>query len=109
MSGLTRDDILHVAKLSNLTLSEAEIKKFTSQLSAVVEYISGLSEIDTRNTDPTSQTTGLTNSTRKDEIKALQILPVEQALLNAHETHNNYFQVPPVLKKDKNKLESPSS
>ena|SRR3989344_4595492 len=101
MSALTKKDILHVAKLSNLTLSEKEIKVFTPQLGSIIDYISSLSEVDTKNTDPTSQTTGLTNITREDKINPMRILPIDKALLNARETHNSHFKVPPVLEKDK--------
>jgi aspartyl-tRNA(Asn)/glutamyl-tRNA(Gln) amidotransferase subunit C len=103
MSKLTKNDILHIAKLSNLTLTEQEIKKFTPQLSSVVQYVSSLSEVDTKNTDPTSQTTGLTNITRGDKIDPMRTLPIDQAVLNARETHNDYFKVPPILERDREK------
>ncbi len=100
MAKLTISDVNHVAKLSNLSLTEAEANLFANQLSEVVDYISSLQEIDAAGVTPTSQTTGLVNITREDEINVERILSPEKALLNAKNYHNNYFQVPPVLTKD---------
>ncbi len=94
---LTREDVLHVAKLSSLTLTDAEIKKFLPQLSRVVEYISQLSEVETQEVKPTSQTTGLVNIFREDQIKALNILPQDKALSGTDIIHNGLFKVPAIL------------
>jgi len=61
MAKLTTDDVKHVAKLANLPLTDEEIKKFQEQLSSVVSYIDELQEVDTKDVEPTSQTTGLEN------------------------------------------------
>jgi aspartyl-tRNA(Asn)/glutamyl-tRNA(Gln) amidotransferase subunit C len=96
MSKLTKKEIKHVADLSNLTLTEAEIEKFTPQLEKIIEFVATLSEVDTENVEPTSQTTGLTNITREDKVKVENMLTQEQALSNTN-AHNGYFKVKAIL------------
>jgi len=88
MRSLTKDDVLHVAKLAKLDLTNEEVTKFQEQLSKIVDYISQLSEVDTSNLEPTSQTTGLENVFREDKIKA-----------DSFSQHNDYFVVDAVLDK----------
>lgn len=88
---LTKEEVLHIAKLANLHLTEEEITKFQKQLSEVLSYIEILNKVNTDKTKPTSQVTGLTNITRDDEVKAS--LEVKTALSGSKEQHNNYFKV----------------
>ena len=97
MIKLTKKDVLHVAKLSNLKLSDSEIKKFTPQLSKIVEFIGNLNEVDTKNIEATSQTTGLTNVLRDDIVKPEISLSQDQALSGTDKTHNGYFKVSAIL------------
>ena len=96
MASLSKDDVLHVAKLAKLTLSESEIKKFLPQLSNIVDHISELSKVDTSGVEPTSQTTGLTDVFRGDEVKESSI-DQDKALSGTEKTHNGYFKVPAIL------------
>lgn len=98
MSKLTREDVLHVAKLAKLDLTEEEIKKFTPQLSSVIDHISELSNVDTKNVEPTSQTTGLENVYRDDEIKSENGLTNEEAVSGTDQIYNGYFKVKAILK-----------
>ena len=66
---LTKEEIEHIAKLANLTLSENEVEKIGGQLSEVIQYINHLSEVETEKVEPTSQVTGLKNIFREDEGK----------------------------------------
>ena len=88
-------DITHVAKQANLTLTDEEKTKFEKQLEETVDYIEGLSEVDTDGIEPTSQVTGLENVTREDEITPS--LSQEEALKNAKSTHKGYFKVKGIL------------
>ncbi|OGM15139.1 hypothetical protein A2V56_00480 [Candidatus Woesebacteria bacterium RBG_19FT_COMBO_42_9] len=97
---LTKKDVLHVAKLAKLSLSPSEISTFEKQLSDVVSYVSELSEVDTRDVEPTSQTTGLTNVFREDSEEG-ESLSTEKALSGTEKIHNNYFVVPQVITKEK--------
>lgn len=93
---LTKKDINHVADLSNLKLTDQEIKKFTPQLDKIIEFVASLSEVDTDNVSPTSQTTGLNDVTREDKVVSENMLTQDEALSNTDE-HNGYFKVKAIL------------
>ena len=99
MGRLSKDDVLYVAKLAKLTLSPDELTKFQEQLSKIVDYVSQLSEVDTANCEPTSQTTGLENVFRSDEVKPVG-LTQDEALSGSEKTHNGYFTVDKILNKE---------
>lgn len=100
MSKLTKRDVEHVAKLASLDLTSEEIKKYTDQLGAIVNFVGELSEVDTEGKEPTSQTTGLENVYRVDEIDTTQTLKVEKALSGTEKTYNNAFKVNAILNKE---------
>ena len=64
---LSEKEVVHIAKLAKLDLSDEDVLKFTGQLSSVLEYIDVLNEVDTEGVEPTSQVTGLTNVTEGDD------------------------------------------
>lgn len=97
MSKLTKDDILHVAKLAKLEITDAEVKKYTDQLSTVIDYFSELSELDTKDIEPTSQTTGLENIFRQDEVKPENCLSRDAAVSGTDKIFNGYFKVKAIL------------
>ena len=97
MSKLSEKDILHVANLAKLTLSGEEIKKYQRQLSEVVGYVDELNEVETEGVEPTSQTTGLMDVLREDEIKKEDCLSSDEALSGTDRTSNNYFVTTPLL------------
>jgi aspartyl-tRNA(Asn)/glutamyl-tRNA(Gln) amidotransferase subunit C len=68
MAKLNRDDILKLAHLARLELTEEEVEEFAGELSAILEYVEQLQGVDITGLAPTNQVTGLTNVTRKDEI-----------------------------------------
>ncbi len=100
MSNLTTDDVMHVAKLAQLKLTKEEIEKYKEQLSNVLNYFDELNEVDTKGTDPTSQTTGLVNVMRQDEIDATHVLSVADATSGTDKIKNDYFVVPAILDKN---------
>ncbi|WKZ25871.1 MAG: Asp-tRNA(Asn)/Glu-tRNA(Gln) amidotransferase subunit GatC [bacterium] len=97
MVKLTKGQVLHTAQLSNLVLTDNEIAKFTPQLTKVIEFIGQLKEVNTDNVEPTTQTTGLSNITRKDEINSLPVLTKDKALSGTDNSHNGFFKVPAIL------------
>ena len=97
MAKLTKAEVLHVAKLANLTLTKKEEEIYFDQLAKVIEHISELSEVDTDGVEPTSQSTGLENVNRPDEIKTENTLTQEQALSGSDQTYNGYFKVGAIL------------
>lgn len=68
MTELTRDDVLKLARLARLDLTEEEIGAYRRELSAVLEYVAQLQEADTEGLEPTTQVTDLKNVTREDVI-----------------------------------------
>ena len=58
---LTKEDVLHIAKLANLPLDDASIEKFQKQLSETINYVENLDELDTKDVKPTSHSTDLKN------------------------------------------------
>jgi len=90
-----KSDESHVARLANLKIKEKEKKKFQKQLSSILEYISKLQEVDTKNIEITSQVTGLENILREDEVKPS--LSQEEVLSNAKSTQNGLFKVKAIL------------
>ncbi len=88
-------NITHIAKLANLQIEEKEKEKFQKQLSSVLEYISKLKEVDSKDIEPTSQVTGLENVTREDI--ATPSLSQEDALSNTKSKYNGFFKVKAIL------------
>lgn len=68
MGKLSRDDILKLANLARLQLSEAEITTYADELSEILQYVEMLQQVDVTGLAPTNQVTGLTNVTRADEV-----------------------------------------
>lgn len=81
-----------MAQLSRLGLTDQEVDEFSTELSAVLEYVEQLSSVDVSGLDPTSQVTGLTNVTRPDEVKHYGYEP-QDLLNNVPTTDNNLIKV----------------
>lgn len=96
MAKLSRDDVLKLARLSRLRLSEEEITQFQTEISAILGYVEQLSSVDTTGLEPTSQVTGLTNVMRQDEVIDYGTTP-EDLLKNAPATEKSQFKVKRVL------------
>ncbi len=90
---LSRDEILHLAELAKLKLSEEEIEKFRIQLSEIIGYIEQLNKVDTDNVEPVAQLTDLTNVSREDTSSEAQSLTQAQALQNAKTAKDGYIRV----------------
>jgi aspartyl-tRNA(Asn)/glutamyl-tRNA(Gln) amidotransferase subunit C len=88
---LSRDQVLHIAKLANLKLSETEVKKFQKQLSDVLGYIDILNELDTSKVKPTAQVTGLENVLREDKVR--KSLSQKEARSGTKNQHKDYFKI----------------
>ena len=96
MADLTRDDVLQLARLAKLELSEEEISKFKSELGEILHYVEKLNEVDVTGLEPTTQVTGLTNVMRNDDVKPYQA--TQQGLLqNVPNRQGNYIKVRRVL------------
>lgn len=93
---LTRDQVLHVAKLAKLELTEQEIQKFQKQLSEVIDYFDILKTVDTSKVSPRTHTVEITNRFQQKGVGESTIERSE-ALKNAKEKTDKYFVTDAVL------------
>ena len=93
---IKREDILHLADLSELSLSEAEIGTLEKDLQGIINYISQIGELDTSKVEPTYQVFEMENVWRDDEIKE-QDATREELLALTKEEKDNQVKVPKVL------------
>ncbi len=84
-----------VAKLSRLDLTDDEVAAFSRQLSAILEYVEKLNELDTTNVEPLAHCLPISNIFREDKIK--ESLGVEKTLANAPQRDGDFFKVPKIL------------
>jgi aspartyl-tRNA(Asn)/glutamyl-tRNA(Gln) amidotransferase subunit C len=91
---ITRDDVLHVARLARLELSDEEVERFGGQLSAILDAVGKVSELDLEDVPPTSHPLDLVNVLGEDVPRAS--LSREEALANAPDPEDGFFGVPPV-------------
>ena len=68
MANLSDDDVRHIAKLARLNVSDKEVKQFAPELSAILDFVGKLQEVDTAGVEPTPNPTGIVNRFRDDEI-----------------------------------------
>jgi aspartyl-tRNA(Asn)/glutamyl-tRNA(Gln) amidotransferase subunit C len=90
---ISREEVLHVAALARLGLSDEEAERFTEQLGAILEAVSKVSELDLTGVEPLSHPLDLVNVWADDEPRPS--LPLELALGNAPEDEDGHFRVPP--------------
>ena len=93
---VTREDIAHLAELSDFSLSEAEVESLGNDLQGIITYISQLDELDAENVEPTYQVFEMENIWRADEILS-QDADREQLLALTREEKDNQIKVPKVL------------
>lgn len=94
---LSKGDILHLAKLANLTLTEAEIEKFQNQFTETIKYVENLKELDTSNVSTTSSSANLSNIFFEDGKPCTRMFTSEQATANAEEKKNECFIVKRIM------------
>lgn len=92
---LTREEVLHIAQLAHLGLSEDEVPKFQEQLSEILDHFEALRALDTEGVPPTSHPLPLESVMREDEVAPS--LPVEDVLANAPNVEDGLFRVRAVL------------
>jgi len=92
MAKLSREDVLKLARLARISLSDDEANTFTDELSAILQYVEQLSSVDVSGLKPTNQVTGLTNVMRKDEVEYYGYEP-SKLLENVPATEKNQLKV----------------
>ncbi len=92
---LSREEVLHIARLARIGLTEAEITRFSEQLSHLLENFEVLQEVDTENIPPTAQSVALKSIMRDDEVAPS--FPPDDILANAPKREGDCFRVRAVL------------
>ncbi len=92
---ITREDVVHVAGLARLALTEEEVELYTAQLQRILEYVEKLSGVDTRGVEPTTYTVPMVEVMRDDVVEGS--LKPEEALRNAPEKDRGCFKVPKII------------
>ena len=91
---ISRDQVLHVAALARLDLSDEEVERLTAELGAILDAVSKVSELDLDDVEPTSHPLDVVNVWREDEPRPS--LALEDALANAPDPEDGHFRVPAV-------------
>jgi aspartyl-tRNA(Asn)/glutamyl-tRNA(Gln) amidotransferase subunit C len=89
---ISRDEVLHVAGLARLELTDEEVERFREQLNAILEAVSKVAELDLSDVEPTAHPLDLVNAWADDEPRPS--LSVEEALANAPDRNGDLFRVP---------------
>ena len=90
---ITREEVLHVAKLARLELTDDEVERLTEQLGAILEAVSKVSELDLSDVPPTSHPLELVNTWAPDELQ--ESLSLDEVFANAPAREGDLFKVPP--------------
>ena len=92
---ITREQVLHVAKLARLALTEEEVERLTEELGAILDAVGIVAELDLDDVAPTSHPLDLVNVWDEDESRPS--LPLEDVFANAPERDGDLFRVPPTV------------
>jgi len=95
---ITESDVRHIAHLSRLNPTDEEVRLFSSQLSAILQYVEQLNEVDTKDVPPTAHALPVKNIFR-DDVPGKCLTP-DEALANAPARDGNFFAVPKVLEQE---------
>lgn len=89
---IDREQVLHVARLARLELSEAEVERATRELTTILDHIERIGELDLDDVPPTSHVVEVDTPLRADEPE--RSLSVDEALAAAPDPHDGGFRVP---------------
>jgi len=92
---ISKDDVIKVAVLARLEVTQEETEIFTDQLGNILDYIEKLNELDTDNVEPTSHVLDISTPLREDKV--VNWLTIEEVLQNAPESEDDFFVVPQVI------------
>lgn len=92
---ISKEEVVYIAKLARLELTEEEIEKFQHQLSDILTYIDKLNEVDTENVEITYNVNNKINALRDDILQ--DSFSYEKIFKNAPEVEDNHFKIPKVI------------
>ena len=90
---ISRDEVLHVARLARIALTDEEVERLTAELDKILEAVGVVSELDLADVPPTSHPLDLVNVWAEDEPH--ESLSLDDALANAPAAEDGMFRVPP--------------
>ena len=93
MARISKEEVLHVARLARLDLSDDEVTKFQEQLSDILEAVSKVSELDLSDVTPTAHPLQIANAWAEDVPR--DCLPLDDVFANAPDRDGDYFRTPP--------------
>jgi len=93
MARITREEVLHVARLARLELSDAEVARLQEELSDILEAVSKVSELDLSDVPPTAHPLEIANAWAEDVPRPC--LELDDVFANAPEREDDHFKVPP--------------
>ncbi len=88
---LSKDEILHLADLSNIKLKDEEINKYQDQLTKTLDYVENLNELNTDQVNPSADITDLDNISFEDGSENKRGLSARQALANSKNKKDQFF------------------
>jgi aspartyl-tRNA(Asn)/glutamyl-tRNA(Gln) amidotransferase subunit C len=91
---ISKEEVLHVARLARLALTDDEVERLTDELGAILDAVGVVAELDLADVSPTSHPLDLVNVWDEDEPRTS--LPLEDVFANAPERDGDHFRVPPV-------------
>jgi aspartyl-tRNA(Asn)/glutamyl-tRNA(Gln) amidotransferase subunit C len=92
---LSREEVLHIAALAKVGVTEADVERFREQLSNILEHFDALQKLDTSGIPPTAQSIALQNIIMCDEVRPS--MSPDEVLANAPQREEDYFKVKIVL------------
>ena len=92
---IIKDEILHIANLSDLNIKEEEIEQYANNLQDILNFVNILDNVNKDNVEESIGAVGNVNVFRKDEIKHFE--DMELLLQNAPEKEDNMFRIPKVI------------
>ena len=96
MTKLSRDDVLKLARLARLDITEEEGEEYRKELSSILQYVEQIQNTDVSGLKPTTQVTGLTNVMRDDEVEDYGVSP-EDLLRLAPKSQDGHIKVKRML------------
>lgn len=95
MPAISRDEVAHLARLSRLALSDAELDEFASQIDGIINHVQAVQEVAADDVEPMSHPSSLSGVMREDIVRPT--LTAQQALDQAPSQERQRFEVPQIL------------
>jgi len=92
---LIKEEVIKIAQLARISLTEAEVEKFQKELSTVLDYVDELKQVNVDGLEEVSQVTGLVNVQREDKVVATENR--EESLSQAPELKDGFYKVKAIL------------